>query len=603
MDHSTRSRDAQEPATRIDGSQTGGLPVSPSLESVLQYTHVSPGVRSVLDKRVLWMGAVCIVLGVTAALAAQVLVVLIDLITNLAFRGRFSIHHASPAGNRLGVAVILIPMVGGLIVGLMARFGSRAIREHGIPETMEKILAGSSRIPARLTMLNPLSAAISIGTGGPFGAEGPIIATGGALGSLMGQIQSVTDNERKVLLSAGAAAGMAATFGAPVSAVLLAVELLLFEFRPRSVIPVALAATAATGVRIAFEGSHAPFAMADVAAPSGATLLLYVLIGSVMGVASVGVIRITFAIEDLFEKLPIHWMWWPAIGTLAVGVCGYFAPRTLGVGYDVITDMLRSSLTVGVVAWICAMKFISWSISLGSGTSGGALAPIFMIGGGLGTLLGSAAFALFPLSGVDVRVAALVGMAALFAGASQALLAAVVFAFEVTLQPTGLLPLLGACAASYMISALLMRESIMTEKLARRGLRVPNEYAADVLDGLWVRNLASKKVVTRRDFLPPRAAGRPRTAKLRELIRRPPIIVYEDCTLRDAIDHMVRHDVGRLPVTRRDNSGEVVGIITRSNILAAHRSRILEMEREEPGIRKRGIGQPRPASAAGQDSP
>ncbi|HWL92422.1 MAG TPA: chloride channel protein [Phycisphaerae bacterium] len=590
-----------------------------------------------MDRRVLWIGAMCIVLGVLAALAAQLLIMLIDFITNLAFYGRLSIEHASPAGNSLGVGVIFIPMIGGLIVGIMARYGSRAIRGHGIPETMEKVLTDSSRIPARLTLLKPASAAISIGTGGPFGAEGPIIATGGALGSLLGQLQAVTDNERKILLSAGAAAGMAATFGAPVSAVLLAVELLLFELRPRSVIPVALAATAATGVRIAFEGSHAAFGMADVAAPSGAALMLYVLIGVIMGVASVGVTRITYAIEDLFEKLPIHWMWWPVIGTFVVGVCGYFAPRTLGVGYDVITDMLGGSMSIRVVAWLCAMKFISWSISLGSGTSGGTLAPLFMIGGGLGTLLGAGAIAVLPLAGVDLRVAALVGMAALFAGASRALLTAVVFAFEVTLQPTGLLPLLGACSASYMLSALLMRESIMTEKLARRGVRVPSEYSADVLDSLWVRDVASKNVVTlsggqtiaevgawlasgapgsghtgfpvigdegylvgiltRRDLLPPSAAVLPAQTELRELIRRPPVIVYEDCTLRDAIDHMVRHDVGRLPVTRRDNPGQVVGIITRSNVLSAHRGRLLDMERGAPSIRMGGKAKRRPPPA------
>ncbi len=565
MDQANQTGESSAVPIGVKVSQAGGLPVSPSLETVVGYTHIPPGQRVVLDKRVIWIGLVCIALGAVAALAAQFLVALIALITNLSFYGQFSFKHTSPAGNHLGLGVIIIPMIGGLIVGIMARYGSRAIRGHGIPETMEKVLTDSSRIPARLTLLKPLSAAISIGTGGPFGAEGPIIATGGALGSLLGQLQAVTDSERKVLLSAGAAAGMAATFGAPVSAVLLAVELLLFELRPRSVIPVALATTAAAGIRIAFEGSHAVFGMADVATPSGAALVLYVLIGAIMGVASVGVTRITYAIEDLFEKLPIHWMWWPIIGTLAVGICGYFTPRTLGVGYDVITDLLGSSMSVRVVAVLCVMKFISWSISLGSGTSGGTLAPLFTIGGSLGTLLGAACVAILPRAGVDIRIAALVGMAAMFAGASRALLTAVVFAFEVTLQPTGLLPLLGACAAAYLISTLLMRESIMTEKLARRGLRVPNEYSADVLESLWVKNVASKKVVTlharqtmadvaawlasgapgsehtgfpiigdegylmgvltRRDLLPANAASHPPTTPLGELFLRPPVIV------------------------------------------------------------------------------
>jgi H+/Cl- antiporter ClcA len=418
-------------------------------------------------------------LGVIAALCAQVLVRLIALITNLAFYGKLSLANTSPALNHLGLWVIGVPVIGGLLVGIMARYGSRAIRGHGIPETMEKVLLEGSRIPPRVTLFKPLSAAISIGTGGPFGAEGPIIATGGALGSVFGQFQRITGDERKTLLAAGAAAGMSATFGAPVSAVLLAIELLLFELRPRSVIPVALATTAAAGVRMAFDGAHATFPMADVTAPTGAALACYVLLGGIMGLASVGVTRAVYWVEDAFEKLPIHWMWWPAIGTLAVGVCGYFAPRTLGVGYDVITDMLTGSTSVGVVAWLCVMKFLSWSISLGSGTSGGTLAPLFTLGGSLGTLLGVGGAAMLPAAGIDPRIAALVGMATMFAGASRALLTAVVFAFEVTLQPMGLLPLLGGCAAAYMISSLLMRESIMTEKLARRGLRVPNEYHPD----------------------------------------------------------------------------------------------------------------------------
>jgi H+/Cl- antiporter ClcA len=570
----------------------------------------------------------CLGLGVVAALCAQVLVRLIALITNLAFFGKLSLANSSPAHNTLGLWVIGVPVIGGLVVGVMARYGSRAIRGHGIPETMEKVLLEGSRIPPRVTLLKPLSAAVSIGTGGPFGAEGPIIATGGALGSVFGQLQKITADERKTLLAAGAAAGMSATFGAPVSAVLLAIELLLFELRPRSVIPVALATTAAAGVRMAFDGAHPTFPMSDVAAPSGAALACYVILGAIMGVASVGVTRVVYWIEDAFERLPIHWMWWPAIGTLAVGICGYFAPRTLGVGYDVITDLLTGGIAVGAVAWLCAMKFASWSISLGSGTSGGTLAPLFTLGGALGTMLGVGAAALLPGAGIDPRVAALVGMAAMFAGASRALLTAVVFAFEVTLQPMGLLPLLGGCAAAYLLSSLLMRESIMTEKLARRGLRVPNEYHPDPLEQLWVRDVQTRGVVmlkesqtlaevrgwiasgasgsghtgfpviateghllgvlTRRDLLglgTPQDGNRP----LRDVLRRPPVIVYEDCTLRDAVDHMVNHDVGRLPVVRREHPGHVVGIITRSTVLAAHRERLRQMERAEPHLRLPGL--------------
>jgi H+/Cl- antiporter ClcA len=608
-----------------DGSAAGSpgaLPVSPALGAVIQAAHV-PIETPLIDLRLGWVCAVSLVIGVAAALTARVLILLIALITNLAFYQRISLETTSPALNNLGLFVLIVPVVGGLIVGFMARYGSKAIRGHGIPETMEKILTSESRIPPRVTFLKPISAAISIGTGGPFGAEGPIIATGGAIGSLIGQLQHTTAVERKTLLAAGAAAGMSATFGAPVSAVLLAVELLLFEFRPRSLIPAALASTAACGVRVAFEGAHAAFAMPNLAPMSGAALTAYVLIGALMGVVSVGVTRAVYWIEDLFEKLPIHWMWWPAIGCVAVGVCGYIAPRTLGVGYDVISDLLSARLAIGAVAVLCAMKFLSWSISLGSGTSGGTLAPLFTLGGAVGTLLSALAAHALPNAGIDVRVGALVGMAAIFAGASRALLASVVFAFETTLQPLSLMPLLGACAASYFISAMLMRQTIMTEKIARRGVRVPHEYSADALDQLWVRDTATRQVVTlpgeqsleetrrwiasgaqgsthtgypvvdetgilmgvltRRDFLGTQVG----TLPLRELLRRPPVIVYEDSTLHDALNHMVNHDVGRLAVVPRDRRGVVVGIITRSNILSAYRRRLDETRRSEPELRLR----------------
>ncbi len=525
-------------------------------------------------------------------------------------------EYLAPGENDLGAVVVAIPVIGGVIVGLMARYGSPAIRGHGIPETMEKVLLAESRIPARVTFLKPLSAAVSIGTGGPFGAEGPIIATGGALGSLLGQLRRTSAAERKTLLSAGAAAGMAATFGSPVSAVLLAVELLLFEYRPRSIIPVALAATAAAGVRIGFEGAGPVFEMPAPGVPGGAALATYVLIGAALGVLSVLVTRAVYAIEDAFERLPIHWMWWPALGMLVVGVVGCFAPATMGVGYGVIEDQLSGKMAVGAVAFLCVMKFLSWSVCLGSGTSGGTLAPLFIIGGASGSMLAAAASAALPGAGIDPRIGALVGMAALFAGASRALLASVVFAFETTLQPLGLLPLLGGCSASFLVSSLLMRQSIMTEKISRRGVRVPGEYESDVLDRVAVRDVASAPVVTlrggqtieevrawlasrregsahtgfpvvdeaglllgvltRRDLL---AEGRAGRETLRELLRRPPVLVYDDLSLRDAVDHMVRHHVGRLPVVRRGERGVVVGIVTRSDVLAAYRRRLMEHRR------------------------
>ncbi len=325
------------------------LPVSPALDVVLGSADVPPA-AVLLDRRVLQISGLAIGTGIAAALIAQVLVRMIHFFTNLSFYGRLAITPVSPADNQLGLWVIVVPVIGAILVGLMARYGSGAIRGHGIPEAMEQVLLNQSRIPARMTFLKPVSAAISIGTGGPFGAEGPIIATGGALGSLIGQIVSTTPDERKTLLAAGAAAGMAATFGSPVSAVLLAIELLLFEFRPRSIIPVALASASAAGVRTVLEGFEPVFAMPDLDHPTGAALAVYILLGACMGLIAVGVTRVVYAIEDAFETLPIHWMWWPALGAVVVGVIGYFAPRTLGVGYNNISsDVISHNLSVQAI--------------------------------------------------------------------------------------------------------------------------------------------------------------------------------------------------------------------------------------------------------------
>jgi H+/Cl- antiporter ClcA/CBS domain-containing protein len=602
------------------GSTTEGLAISPSLGPALAASQVPPH-STIVDQRTLFISMLSIGIAVAAAFVAQGLVHLIGLFTNLSFYGEFATSFRSPADNKLGAWVIAIPVIGGIIVGIMARYGSKAIRGHGIPEAMEQVLTNQSRIPPRITFLKPLSAAIAIGTGGPFGAEGPIIATGGALGSLVGQLLHTTATERKILLSAGAAAGMAATFGSPVSAVILAIELLLFEYRPRSMIPVALASATAAGVRVMFDGTAPVFAMPDLATPSGSALAIYVLIGALTGLVAVLVTRAVYAVEDAFEHVPVHWMWWPAIGAVVVGVVGYFAPKTLGVGYSNISDIISNKLAIEAVAVLCAMKFISWCFSLGSGTSGGTLAPLFTIGGGVGVVFGYGLSALLPAAQIDLRVAALVGMAAMFAGASRAVLASAVFAFETTLQPLGLLPLLGGCTASYLVSCLLMRNSIMTEKIARRGVRVPIEYAADSLDRIVVSEVATTELVTlqasqlvsaAREFLKSESPGARHqgfpvlddkgflagvvTRKdllansgdakttVRDMIKRPPVVVYHDCSLREAADHMVNHDIGRLPVLDRANPTKLVGIITRSDVLAGFRHRIREAERSEQSI-------------------
>ena len=556
---------------------------------------------------------------------------LIGFITNLSFYGRISSDFSSPAENHLGAWVIVIPALGGIVVGIMARWGSRAIRGHGIPEAMEQVLEGNSRIPARITFLKPISAAFAIGTGGPFGAEGPIIATGGALGSVFGQALSTTGAERKTLLAAGAAAGMAATFGSPVSAVLLAVELLLFEFRARSLIPVALAAGVAAGMRIKLMGAEAIFAMPEFAPVSLGALALYALLGIIIGVASVAVTRIVYWIEDMFEHLPIHWMWWPAIGGLAVGLVGYFAPRTLGVGYDNIADILSNRFSLHLIAFLCVMKFISWSIALSSGTSGGTLAPLFTIGSGAGATLGALFLWILPASGVDVRVAALVGMAAIFAGASRALLASVVFAFETTHQTNGLLPLLIGCTLAYLVARMLMQNSIMTEKIARRGLKIPEDYDADVFLQTTVGSAMDKEVqflsadtlvstladriarhdpevsvrdawplvngdgqlvgiITRNDIIRSMEKAGAHNLKLSEAGSSDLVTAYPDETVHEAVARMLTHGIGRLLVVSRADPKKMIGYVSRTHLLSTKFRQVqTEQVREDGWIKKRAI--------------
>ena len=582
-------------------------------------------------RAILFISVLAIGLGVAGGFVAPALMKLIGFITNLSFYGRVSSDFSSPAGNHLGAWVIVIPALGGIVVGIMARFGSRAIRGHGIPEAMEQVLEGNSRIPARITFLKPISAAFAIGTGGPFGAEGPIIATGGALGSLFGQVLSTTGAERKTLLAAGAAAGMAATFGSPVSAVLLAVELLLFEFRARSIIPVALAAGVAAGIRIKLMGAEAIFSMPEFAPVSLSALALYAALGIVIGVAAVIVTRVVYWLEDMFEHLPIHWMWWPAIGGLAVGVVGYFAPRTLGVGYDNIADILSNRFSLHLIAFLCVMKFVSWSISLSSGTSGGTLAPLFTIGSGAGATLGALFLWIFPASGLDVRVAALVGMAAIFAGASRALLASIVFAFETTHQTNGLLPLLIGSTLAYLVARMLMQNSIMTEKIARRGLKIPEDYDADVFlqttvgavmdkdmkalpPDMLVSELADRiarhdkevsvrdawplvhsdrqlaGIITRNDVIRSLEKSGPHNLKLSEAGSVDVVTAYPDETVHEAVARMLTHGIGRLLVVDRANPKQMIGYVSRTHLLSTRFRQVQQEEvREDGWIKKRSI--------------
>ncbi|KUZ17247.1 chloride channel protein [Burkholderia diffusa] len=414
-------------------------------------------------------------IGVLSTLAAFVLLSLIHLFTNLFFFQQFSFADRSPALNTLGAGVIVVPVIGGLIVGLMARFGSEKIRGHGIPEAIEAILFGKSRMSPKVAILKPLSSGVVIGSGGPFGAEGPIIMTGGALGSLIAQCVHVTAAERKTLLVAGAAAGMTAVFGTPVAAVLLAVELLLFEWRPRSFLPVALACAVAGFARAVFFGAGPLFPL-TTASPTPVALLSCIVAGLLSGVLACGLSAALYRVEDAFAKLPVHWMWWPALGAIVIGIGGWLEPRALGVGYDVIGDLLHQHIALKIALALLIVKAVMWVIALGSGTSGGVLAPLLMLGAGLGTVLSPV------LPGGDPALWPLVCMAATLGATLGAPLTAIVFAFGLTHDANALLPLLAATLVAHGLATVVMKRSIMTEKIARRGYHIYREYGVDPLE-------------------------------------------------------------------------------------------------------------------------
>ena len=582
---------------------SGIIPISLSLSSTFESESVD--IKGGGKTRIITISLLAILIGGLVSVIAKLLVLIINLVTNISFYGNFSIAHITPVGNSLGLFVIAIPAIGGVIVGLMALYGSKAIRGHGIPEAMEQILTNQSKIKPAISYLKPLSSAIAIGTGGPFGAEGPIIATGGALGSTIGQLLSITHNERKILLAAGATAGMSAIFGSPLAGIFLAIELLLFEFSPRSIIPVSLACiTGAAGHHFFFEPGYVFGSMKDIGTPSNNALFVYSLIGVGIGLLSVAVTKIVYFIEDMFERLPIHWMWWPAIGGIAVGIVGYFNPATLGVGYDNITNLLSGNLTVQIVLSLCIFKFVSWAIALGSGTSGGTLAPLLTIGGATGVLMSSAILYYFPSSGISVSLGALIGMAAMFAGASRALLTSIIFALETSGQSHALLPLLASCTTSYFISFFLMENTIMTEKIGRRGIKTPVSYEPDILEKKTVGDVMNEDaillseensigearewiekeelhdnhffiivnnehnfsgVISTSDILSNR--HQPDTT-VESLVTQKNIAISIDNSLRFAVEKMATENIEVLPIISKEN--KIIGVLSYKDIIAVY---------------------------------
>jgi CIC family chloride channel protein len=563
--------------------------------------------------RLLAISALAVVVGGVAAYVSYGLLALIGFFTNLFFFQRVGTSLVSPAGHHLGPWVIAIPVAGGLVIGLMARYGSDRIRGHGIPEAIEAILMNGSRVEPKVALLKPISAAISIGSGGPFGAEGPIILTGGAFGSLVAQFFHLTSTERKTLLVAGAAAGMAATFAAPLASTLLAVELLLFELKPRSLVPVALASIVATTIRRHLMGMGPIFPVPVHPAFVGYEGLLgCAFVGLLAGGFSALLTGAVYAAEDAFQRLPIHWMWWPALGGLVIGVGGWIFPQALGVGYDVIATLLTGDAPLTIVLGVLIVKSLIWSISLGSGTSGGVLAPLLMMGAAVGAI----ASRVLPFEGGGFWP--LVGMSAILGGTMRVPLTSVVFAYELTHDGNVLLPLMLAVVVAHTFTVLVMRRSILTEKISRRGYHVSREYSIDPLEIIFAREVVRRSVVAlpadatadqvdasmrsgptgrnqqrlfpvvqadrtvvgvitrgdlRRWIESSRSAG---TAPLREIIERRPVMTFEDEPLRVVVAKMAGKGVTRLPVVER-GTRRFVGMIALADLLTA-RVRLLEAE-------------------------
>jgi H+/Cl- antiporter ClcA len=437
------------------------------------------------------LSALGVLLGLAGAALAWMLLHLIYAATNLFYFQRLSWSFISPAQNNLHWLAILVPVVGGILIGFMARYGSDKIRGHGMPEAIEAILIHRARISPRVAIFKPLSAAVAIGSGGPFGAEGPIIMTAGSVGSLLGQLFRLTDAERSTLLVAGAAAGMAGVFATPLSAVLLAVELLLFEWRPRSFVPVAIAAATAGVMRRFFLNNDPLFPMPLLNQPiHPSALLAALLLGLAGGTLAMLLSRAVYASEDLFENhLPIHWMWWPAIGGIAIGVGGLIFPRALGTGYDVIASLVAGNGAWQLIAGVLIVKSIIWSFSLGSGTSGGILAPLLMIGGALGALFAP----LLPV--LQAGAWPLVGMAAVLSGAIGCPLASAVLSLELTHNYGLMLPVLTSSVAAHALTVLFQKRSILTERISRRGHHLSREYGVDPLEVILVSEVMRTSVV------------------------------------------------------------------------------------------------------------
>lgn len=577
-----------------------------------------------------------VIVGALAGMTAKLLHDLIGLVTHILFYGEFKPEIVSPLDSPLGVLIVLIPAIGGLIVGAMAKWGTPLVRGHGIPEAMEAVLKNKSRFSPKVALLKPLSAAISIGSGQPFGAEGPIIQTGGALGSVIGQLLRMTSSERKVLLACGAAGGLAATFNTPIAAMVFAIELLLFEFRTRSFVPLAISCTVATGIYIQIFGAEPIFTVPETTFGHPIYLIFFIFLGLICGAVGIALTLSLYKLEDIFHRLPINTYLHPAIGGLVVGVVGYLVPTifypgvdVFGPGYYLIENILNAQYPVQFLFILLIAKSAVWLISLGSGTSGGTLAPIFMIGAVVGSLFGALVIQLFP--GIDIvpLAFAMAGMAAVFGSSTNATFASIIFVFEITQSYESILPVLITSVIADAVVSYWLPTSILTEQLRRAGILVHQEYetnilhlisVAEVMDrdpvlvpedmrmitliegikegnpeltrhyGIFVLNANQELtgIITRSDIL--RSLGEVNGQDtVIEISQTAIVSAYPDESVELAMARMLKENIGRLPVVSRENPRQVVGYLSRANVIAAHMQRLQDETQLEAGWLSKGF--------------
>ncbi len=597
-------------------------------------SHASPNAglppASLPHFRLIRISILALVIGVAAGILAEVLHALIALVLNAAYFGRISTESPSPLQSPLGPFIILVPAIGGLIIGAMAKYGSPLVRGHGIPEAMQAVLQKHSRISPKVAILKPISAAVSIGSGQPFGAEGPVIQTGAALGSMLGQALRSTTAERKVLLACGAAAGLAAIFGTPIAAIIFTIELLLFEFRARSFIPLAIASVIATEVHNMLTGGEMLFPVGQTNFGGPINLIAFLVLGIGAGLVAAALTHLLYHIEDLYHRLPINTYLWPAIGGLFVGIVGYLVPRLtysnldiFGPGYPQIGGSLRGEYVLGFLLVLFVAKSAVWLVALGSGTSGGTLAPVFLIGATFGGIFGLIVKALFPWFDAAPQAFAMAGMAAVFGSGTRATFASVVFAFEMTQNYQSILPVMFACVIADLVVNRLTKTSLLTEQLRRSGVLVHHEYEADPLDIEPIQNVMTRDVVTIpesmlvQDIIERINAHDPRLTRhqalvivddrkqLRGIVTRAdlfkamsegltrltvleagsdePIVAYPNESVRAGLVRMLQNDVGRLPIVSPENPTELVGYLSRANVMAGYLKRIKDEVEQEQG--------------------